>query len=340
MSVFSGRRLAMYCALCAVWGSTWLVIKVGLRDLPPLWFAGLRMALACVVLAPFALRAAAARRDGDRRRARSSGPALSRSASTTPASSRPSSGSSPGLAALLFSTFPVFVGVLAHFMLPDEPLTPRMAGRRPWASRASPSSRRRRRGDALLAGGPAARAGGALVLISSLVAAYRQRLHQEAPWRRRPRLDVWGQTLAGSTFMLILAAVFERGATLHWTPSAVTSLLYLAILGTALPFVGLFWLLRRVPVAVIGTIPIVDTVIASCSEASCSGESFSPRVLGGGASSWWACSSPAPRAPALRTGRRRRRPRSGRARAAGRPRTSWSRRRPRGRRRSPKRRTA
>jgi len=54
MSALSGRRLAMYIGLCAVWGSTWLVIKIGLRDLPPLWFGAIRMALACALLAPFA----------------------------------------------------------------------------------------------------------------------------------------------------------------------------------------------------------------------------------------------------------------------------------------------
>ena len=62
MSALSGRRLAMYIGLCAVWGSTWLVIKIGLRDLPPLWFGAIRMALACALLAPFALRAEARRR--------------------------------------------------------------------------------------------------------------------------------------------------------------------------------------------------------------------------------------------------------------------------------------
>src|SRR5512135_2512046 len=55
MSLLAGRRLALYLFLCAVWGSTWLVIKIGLRDLPPLRFAGFRMALACLLLAPVAL---------------------------------------------------------------------------------------------------------------------------------------------------------------------------------------------------------------------------------------------------------------------------------------------
>ena len=41
MSVLAGRRLALYLFLCAVWGSTWLFIKIGLRDLPPLRFAAI-----------------------------------------------------------------------------------------------------------------------------------------------------------------------------------------------------------------------------------------------------------------------------------------------------------
>ena len=36
--------------LAVVWGSTWLVIKIGLSDLPPFTFAGIRFAIAAVVL--------------------------------------------------------------------------------------------------------------------------------------------------------------------------------------------------------------------------------------------------------------------------------------------------
>ena len=55
------------------------------------------------------------------------------------------------------------------------------------------------------------------------------------------------------------------------------------MIGTALPFVGLFWLIRRVPVSVIGTIPVVDTVIAIVLGSLVLHEALSPRVLGGGA---------------------------------------------------------
>ena len=40
----------VWLALCGIWGSTWLGIKLGLRDLPPLTFAGIRFALAAILL--------------------------------------------------------------------------------------------------------------------------------------------------------------------------------------------------------------------------------------------------------------------------------------------------
>ena len=56
-----------------------------------------------------------------------------------------------------------------------------------------------------------------------------------------PARNVWAQTLIGSTLLLLLAAAFERGETIHWTPAAIASLAYLVVFGTVLTFVGLFW---------------------------------------------------------------------------------------------------
>src|SRR4026208_475415 len=40
----------VFLLLCGIWGSTWLFIKVGLEDLPPLTFAGFRFVIACIIL--------------------------------------------------------------------------------------------------------------------------------------------------------------------------------------------------------------------------------------------------------------------------------------------------
>ena len=40
----------VWLILCGIWGSTWLFIKLGLEDLPPFTFAGIRFVIACTIL--------------------------------------------------------------------------------------------------------------------------------------------------------------------------------------------------------------------------------------------------------------------------------------------------
>ena len=282
MSVLRGRTLAMYVALCAVWGSTWLAIKIGLRDLPPLWFGGIRMALAFLLLTPFALRSSDPRLTARQKRW-VAWTGLLQIGVAYACVFQAEEWIDSGLAALLFATFPIFVGLFAHFMLPDEPLRPRtvtaaLLGLGGVAVIEGP--------EALAAISGATRtliAGGGLILLSALSAAYSNVAFKKHLGGVAPLVTTWGQTAAGSAFILLLVAVFERGASLRWTTSSISALIYLAVFGTALPFVGLFWLLRRVPVAIIGTIPIVDTVLAVLLGSLVLGETVSPRVLVGGA---------------------------------------------------------
>ena len=50
----------MYALLVAIWSSTWVAIKIGLEDAPPLLGAGARFALAGVLLGTLWIGAAAA----------------------------------------------------------------------------------------------------------------------------------------------------------------------------------------------------------------------------------------------------------------------------------------
>jgi len=272
----------MYVGLCAVWGSTWLAIKIGLKDLPPLFFAGVRMALACVLLTPFAFARSGGRAQPGQRRWIAWSGFLQIGVSYACiflAEQRIES----GLAALLFATFPIFVGLFAHFMLPDEPLTRRtvfsaLLGLCGVAVIQAP---------ALAASLATAETrslvwGGALVLVSSLVSGYSNVVNKKHLGGVSPFRNVWGQTLVGSSVLLLGAAVLERGVPSRWTTVSLGAVVYLAVIGTALPFVGLFWLIRRVPVAIIGTIPVVDTVIAILLGSLVLGEALSPRVLAGG----------------------------------------------------------
>ena len=43
-------KVIVWLLLCLIWGTTWFVIKVGLRDLPPISFAGVRFVSASLIL--------------------------------------------------------------------------------------------------------------------------------------------------------------------------------------------------------------------------------------------------------------------------------------------------
>src|ERR1043166_8498123 len=113
----------VWLILCGIWGSTWLFLKLGLNDLPPVTFAGIRFVIASLVLFAFIrLRRITLPRD------RSDWVFL---AITGVLSFTLNYGLvfwgeqyiSSGLAALLQSTLPAFGLIIAHFYLPGERMT-------------------------------------------------------------------------------------------------------------------------------------------------------------------------------------------------------------------------
>lgn len=51
MAGLRGKALVAYLLVCVVWGSTYLAIRIGVQDLPPLLFAGVRFFIAGALLA-------------------------------------------------------------------------------------------------------------------------------------------------------------------------------------------------------------------------------------------------------------------------------------------------
>src|SRR2546428_2766270 len=113
---------AAWVTLCIVWSSTWLAIKIGLRDLPPISFVAIRFLIAIIVLIAVSI-----------------GPTrllpLRRSEYVVLAITGilmfavnytllfwAELHVSSGLAAVLQATIPIFGMFFAHSMLPDEPL--------------------------------------------------------------------------------------------------------------------------------------------------------------------------------------------------------------------------
>ena len=118
------RIVLVYVAIAFLWGSTWSVIRIGLEDLPPLRFAGVRMALAAALLAPFALRGGAWRVLLGEAGPRIALVGLFQIALPYGLMFVAQQWVPSGLAALLFATFPVWIALLARLVLPGERLTP------------------------------------------------------------------------------------------------------------------------------------------------------------------------------------------------------------------------
>ncbi|MGZ3506677.1 MAG: DMT family transporter [Vulcanimicrobiaceae bacterium] len=269
----SALTVLAYAAMCLIWGTTWLAIKIGLHDLAPLTGVGLRFLTAGVAL----YVVAAARNELRPLRALpwnviavfavflfGVNYVLLYAAETRLES---------GLVSILFGTLPFFALGFGRLMLGE-----RIASR-VWIGAACAFA-----GVVaiLIAGASAASPMFALAAIGAAAASayanvYAKRFTQHSPLVTLPP----AMLLAGT-------AVFSLGtATEHtvWsralTGSSLGALLYLAILGSGVAFFILLWLLRRLPAWKVGLGSLLYPVIAIIAGVLFGGEHVTVRELAG-----------------------------------------------------------
>lgn len=275
------RDLAAFWLFSALWSGNWLLIKIGLEGLPPFRFAGLRMLIACALLAPFVWRRRRSNVTAGEARSIALVGFLQIGVSYACVFTAEQWIDS-GLTALLFCSFAIWVPLLAHFTLAGEPLTGRTAaaialGLAGVAVIEGPAVAR----SGSLAVGRLA-AGGLLVIVSAVVSAVSAILVKKRLARVPATVNVWGQAVVASLFLFSASALFERASPSRWTAGSVSALAYLAIVGT-FTFIGTQWLIPRVPAAVVGSFPIVNTLLALVWGALLGHERLTPRVAAGGA---------------------------------------------------------
>jgi drug/metabolite transporter (DMT)-like permease len=279
----SGRlALIVWLSLCGIWGSTWLAIKIGLRDLPPLTFAGIRFALAAVILGLLV-----------RLRNRPA-PALTPSdwqilaytgfLSITLNYALVFWGEqyiSSGLAALLSATVPLFGLPIAHWYLDAEPLT--------WRKVAGAMLGLVGVGivfsGELGIGGPRSLWASAGVVVAALATAHAGVLVKHRATHIDPSVMA-GVQMAGGCIPLLLAGVALEGNPLafHWTTLAWATLAYLTILGSVIAFMMYYWLIRHTAVTGVLMIPLVTPLIAVLIGVLFGGETIGwHTAFGGGA---------------------------------------------------------
>jgi drug/metabolite transporter (DMT)-like permease len=272
--------VAAWLLLSLIWSSTWLFIKLGLEDLPPVTFAGIRFVVASLALGAFVV---VARRPLPRARREWGLIALTGVMSFSLNYGLLFWGEkyiSSGLAALLQTTIPVFGLVIGHVHLPNERMTPRkVAGvSLGIAGVAFILSYQKE------ANGASALWGGGAIVVGAFCTAYANVLIKSRGARIDPAALALGQMVCGFVPLLVFGAAFEGNPLkLRWTPLAIVCLLYLALVGSALAFLLFYWLVRNMDVTRTMLIPLVTPVIALSLGAIFLHEALTWRVAAGGA---------------------------------------------------------
>ncbi|HYF40183.1 MAG TPA: EamA family transporter [Gemmatimonadales bacterium] len=272
-------RVLVWLALCTIWGSTWLGIKLGLRDLPPLSFAGLRFALAALLLGALVAgrRLPLPKAGADWRLLLYTG-----FLSITLNYALVFWGEqyiASGLAALLSATVPLFGLPLAHRYLAAEPLTWRKFG----------GVLLGLAGTAVVFSGELGTSGthalwaSAGIVVAALATAHAGVLVKARATHIEPSV-LAGVQMAGGCIPLLLGGVLLEGSPLEfrWTPLAFGALAYLTLLGSVVAFLMYYWLIRHTALSGVLMIPLITPLVAVLVGVVFGGEAVSWHTAVGG----------------------------------------------------------
>ena len=248
------RIPAAWLTLCVVWSSTWLVIKIGLVDLPPVSFVAWRFVVAVLVLLAISI------------------------GHTRLLPLQPSDyvvlgvtgvlmfslnytllfwgelHVSSGLAAVIQASIPIFGMIFAHWMLPDEPLRwQRLAGALVAIGGVAIICAR-----LLSFNGWLAFLGGLGITIGAASAAFSNVWLKARKMELAPSMLAAWQMFFGTVPLVILGLTIDGNPShLHWTWRAIACLFYLAVIGSSFTFFLLYWLLPRMSVTNLQTISLI-----------------------------------------------------------------------------------
>jgi drug/metabolite transporter (DMT)-like permease len=291
------KAVVVWWITCLIWSSVWLFIQIGVGDLPPASFAGIRLLIALAVLIPIlVLRRVPipARRDWGT--IATTGVLLlgMNYACTYWGAQYVSS----GLMAVLQAATPAFGLCFGHFLLRDERFS--------WRKLAILAlgiagvaiicaDRLKFSGGAGLAGAAAVAAGGVCVALGYvLVKAHGSHLD--------PAALMTGQMLCAVVPLMAYALVHDGSPfSLHWSPRSAGSLLYLALAGSVAAFWLNYWLLQRMGATKVLSMALVEPLVAVLLGAVVLHEKVTPMAGVGGAcilASVWLLLSVPPSRPA------------------------------------------
>jgi drug/metabolite transporter (DMT)-like permease len=264
----------LFTLICLIWGSTWVVIKIGLVGVPPFLGAGLRFVLSAALVGLPLLwrrRPLALTRD-DKTCILSLGILIFwlDYACVYWAELYISS----GLTAVLFSTMPLMTALLSAFWMRSETL-----------------SRRKLTGIVVGMAGtvilfaPTERLGlmPALGMLSALSASAFAALNL-VMMKKHGRhsdpfvLNFFGMGL-GAACLLLMSVTLESWADVRWTAANVSAIVYLAVFGSAIAFTIYYNLIKRMDATVVSLSTLIIPIVALVLGWALLGEAITPMTV-------------------------------------------------------------
>src|SRR5258706_11829133 len=305
-SAHRGSAYLAWIAVCVLWGTTYLAIRIGLETIPPALLGGLRYTAAAVLLATILARR------GER---------------------MPSSSQWPGMALIGLLTICIGNGgvILAEQWVPSGIAAVTVATVPFWMIAIEALAPRGDRvsmwlviglligfGGILLLVWPDVTAGGAsghqfLIGVAALQTACVGWAAGSALSRRHAReenvLSAAAMQMAfGGIFMLIAATLRGEWSHLGFTQRTLTAEIYLTLVGSIVGYSAYTYALKHLPTATVSLYAYVNPIIAIVLGALLLGEPFGPRVvfaslmvLTGSALVQWKGRARAPTRPPLRS---------------------------------------
>jgi drug/metabolite transporter (DMT)-like permease len=272
------KTLLAFAIIYFVWGSTFLAIRVGVHEVPPLLLAAMRFLAAGLVLYGWMIARGERSPSG-----RQWGSVFLLAALIFVvdygllfwAEQRVPS----GIAAVMMATIPVFIALSEILFLRTQRLTIRLAlalliGIGGVAVLMSHSLN--------LGGAPIDRAGAVALIIGSMSWSIASVLTRKLPLPSSKVMSSGAQMLAGGVMLTLAAAAL--GEFRHFDPSTVSrgawlSLLYLIVAGSIIGFTAYVWLIHHESPTKVGTYAYVNPVVAVVVGYFLGGESLGLRTI-------------------------------------------------------------
>src|SRR5712692_285324 len=272
------KTLLAFAIIYFVWGSTFLAIRVGVREVPPFLLAAMRFLVAGLVLYGWMIA----------RGERSPGGRQWMSAFLLAilifvldygllfwAEQRVPS----GIAAVMMATIPVFMALSEIIFLRTQKLTVRLAlalfiGIGGVAVLMSHSLN--------LGGAPIDRVGAVALIVASMSWSIASALTRKLPLPPSKVMSSGAQMLAGGVFLALTSAALGEFRNFHpWIVSrgAWLSLLYLIVAGSIIAFTAYVWLIHHESPTKVGTYAYVNPVVAVLLGYFLGGEALGLRTI-------------------------------------------------------------